>query len=233
MSTESVSVAMETPAEAPSIEEQAAAVGLNPDGTKMDAPADPLLGKFSSVEDLAKAYGELEKKLSAGEPAPAPAPVEADADLSISKEEAPEATDMEKLLENGTITQDMFDTWKRGEDAAAESFNNAVFDAAGGQEAYNDMVSWAADNLSDAEIDTFNDLLNGGNVAAVKLAVAGLKAQMGGAREPERNIAGGEPASLDVFNSWAEVHEAMADPRYTKDHHFNRMVVEKLGRSKI
>lgn len=228
---------METPVEAPSIEEQAAAVGLNPDGSKMDAPADPLLGKFSSVEDLAKAYSELEKKLGAGEaPAPAPEVEPSDALERMTKsggEQPPADADMDALLEAGTITQDVYDVWQAGQDAIQNNFNAAVYDAAGGQEAYSDMLNWASENLDDTAIDTFNDLLEGGNLSAVKLAVSGLRAQMGDAVEPSRSVAGGEPASLDVFNSWAEVHEAMGDTRYAKDPHYNRMVVEKLGRSKI
>lgn len=234
MSTESVSMAVSDPVEAPSIEEQAAAAGvdLNP-----EAPAEPLLGKFNSVDDLAKAYSELEKKLSGGD-APAPAPkADADADLSISKEapEAPEAAGMDALLEAGTISQADYDVWKAGQDAQAASFNDAVYSAAGGEEAYNDLIGWAADNLSEAEIDTFNDLLNGGNVAAVKLAVSGLAAQRGAgsAQEPARQVAGGDPASADVFDNWAQVKAAMADPRYNTDAAYNAEVVAKIGRSKI
>lgn len=234
MSTESVSMAVSDPVEAPSIEEQAAAAGvdLNP-----EAPAEPLLGKFNSVDDLAKAYSELEKKLSGGD-APAPAPkADADADLSISKEapEAPEAAGMDALLEAGTISQADYDVWKAGQDAQAASFNDAVYSAAGGEEAYNDLIGWAADNLSEAEIDTFNDLLNGGNVAAVKLAVSGLAAQRsaGSAQEPARQVAGGDPASADVFDNWAQVKAAMADPRYNTDAAYNAEVVAKIGRSKI
>lgn len=232
MSTESVSMAVSDPVEAPSIEEQAEAAGvdLNP-----EAPAEPLLGKFNSVDDLAKAYSELEKKLSGGEdPAPAPK-ADADADLSISKEAPAEVSGMDALLEAGTISQADYDVWKAGQDAQAASFNDAVYSAAGGEEAYNDLISWAADSLSEAEIDTFNDLLNGGNVAAVKLAVSGLAAQRsaGSAQEPARQVAGGDPASADVFDNWAQVKAAMADPRYNTDAAYNKSVVEKIGRSKI
>ena len=229
MSTSTVSVATDTPAEQPTLEEQAAAVGVS-----TEAPAEPLLGKFNSVDDLAKAYSELEKKLSSGEAPEAPA--KADTDLSISKEEpSDEAAGMDALLEAGTISQADYDVWKAGQDAQAASFNNEVFSAAGGEEAYNDLIGWAADNLSEAEIDTFNDLLSSGNVSAVKLAVSGLAAQRGSnqAQEPSRNIAGGIAPEADVFDNWAQVQAAMSDPRYYKDAAYNAEVVAKIGRSKI
>ena len=229
MSTASVSVATDTPAEQPTLEEQAAAAGVS-----TEAPAEPLLGKFNSVDDLAKAYSELEKKLSSGDAPEAPA--KADADLSISKEEDDaEAAGMDALLEAGTISQADYDVWKAGQDAQAASFNNEVFSAAGGEEAYNELIGWAADNLSEAEIDTFNDLLSSGNVSAVKLAVSGMAAQRGSnsPQEPARNIAGGIAPEADVFDNWAQVQAAMSDPRYYKDAAYNAEVVAKIGRSKI
>ena len=229
MSTASVSVATDTPAEQPTLEEQAAAAGVS-----TEAPAEPLLGKFNSVDDLAKAYSELEKKLSSGDAPEAPA--KADADLSISKEEDDaEAAGMDALLEAGTISQADYDVWKAGQDAQAASFNNEVFSAAGGEEAYNELIGWAADNLSEAEIDTFNDLLSSGNVSAVKLAVSGMAAQRGSnsPQEPARNIAGGIAPEADVFDNWAQVQAAMSDPRYYKDAAYNAEVVAKIGRSNI
>ena len=247
-STESVSMPVDTPVEQPSIEEQAAAVGLNPDGSKKDImPADgvsdssPILGKFQSVEDLAKAYSELEKKLGSGEIAPAK--TVSDEGLKITN--APDPADdvsstsplgnMDALLEAGTISQEVYDTYIAGQQAATSAFNAEVYNAAGGEAEYNDLITWAADNLSEAEIDTFNNLLEDGNVSAVKLAVSGLAAQRGTsqAQEPARNIAGGTPPSADVFQNWAQVQEAMNDPRYYKDAAYNAAVVEKIGRSNI
>jgi hypothetical protein len=231
MSTASVSVATDTPAEQPTLEEQAAAAGVS-----TEAPAEPLLGKFNSVDDLAKAYSELEKKLSSGGEAPE-APAKADADLSISKEEEDdaEAAGMDALLEAGTISQADYDVWKAGQDAQAASFNNEVFSAAGGEEAYNELIGWAAENLSEAEIDTFNDLLSSGNVSAVKLAVSGMAAQRGSnsPQEPSRNIAGGIAPEADVFQNWSQVQTAMSDPRYYRDAAYNAEVVAKIGRSNL
>lgn len=235
---ESVSVATDTPVEQPTMEEQLSAVGLDAEGNKVDdAPAEPLLGKFQTVEDLAKAYSELEKKLGSGEVQAAKSVSEEDLKINPKTSADPEhnAVDMEALLKSGTITQDMFDTYVAGQEAATSKFQADVYAAAGGEDQYNDLIGWAAENMSEAEIDTFNELLNSGNASAVKLAVSGLSAQRGstGAVEPSRNIAGGTPPSADVFQNWAQVHEAMNDPRYSKDPAYNAEVVAKIGRSKI
>ena len=235
MSTESVSVATSDPVVEPTMEETLSAVGLDAEGNKVgDAQAEPLLGKFQTVEDLAKAYSELEKKLGSGEVQAAKSVSEDDLKITPKAAE-PEhsAADMDALLKSGTITQDMYDTYVAGQEAATSAFQSEVFSAAGGEAEYNDLIGWAADNMSEADIDTFNDLLNSGNTSAVKLAVSGLKAQRGSsaAQEPARNIAGGTPPSADKFDNWAQVKVAMDDPRYYTDAAYNAEVVNKIGRS--
>ena len=235
MSTESVSVSTSDPVVEPTMEETLSAVGLDAEGNKVgEAPAEPLLGKFQTVEDLAKAYSELEKKLGSGEVQAAKSVSEDDLKITPKATE-PEhsAADMDALLKSGTITQDMYNTYVAGQEAATSAFQSEVYSAAGGEAEYNDLIGWAADNMSEADIDTFNDLLNSGNTSAVKLAVSGLNAQRGssGAQEPSRNIAGGTPPSADKFDNWQQVQAAMSDPRYSKDPAFNAEVVNKIGRS--
>lgn len=242
-SQSTVSVAVDTPTEPPSMDEQLANAGLDAEGNRLEGEAptqEPILGKFKSVDDLAKAYSELEKKLGSGGEAPPQGSTEPET-LSIPKDAATkpssddETTSMEQLLKDGMISQEVYDTWQTGQEAAANQFNNAVYEVAGGTEAYNELIGWAGNNLPDDEIDSFNELLTSGNLSAIKLAVSGLKAQMAGsgASEPSRTVAGGTPGGADRFNSWAEVHEAMADPRYSKDRYFNQQVVEKIGRSAL
>ena len=218
------------------MEETLSAVGLDAEGNKVgDAPAEPLLGKFQTVEDLAKAYSELEKKLGSGEVQAAKSVSEDDLKITPKAAAEPEhnAADMEALLKSGTITEDMYNTYVAGQEAATSAFQSEVYSAAGGEAEYNDLIGWAADNMSEADIDTFNDLLNSGNTSAVKLAVSGLNSQRGssGAQEPSRNIAGGTPPSADKFDNWQQVQAAMSDPRYSKDPAFNAEVVNKIGRS--
>jgi len=236
MSTESVSVSTSDPVVEPTMEEQLSAVGLDAEGNKVgEAQAEPLLGKFQTVEDLAKAYSELEKKLGSGEVQAAKSVSEDDLKITPKAAAEPEhnAADMEALLKSGTITEDMYNTYVAGQEAATSAFQSEVYSAAGGEAEYNDLIGWAADNMSEADIDTFNDLLNSGNTSAVKLAVSGLNAQRGssGAQEPSRNIAGGTPPSADKFDNWQQVQAAMSDPRYSKDPAFNAEVVNKIGRS--
>ena len=103
----------------------------------------------------------------------------------------------------------------------------------GTKEEYGKVVQWAADNLSKAEVASFDELVSSGNVGAIKLAVSGLKAQYESANGYEGTMISGKPptTSKDVFRSQAELVAAMGDPRYEKDSAYRQDVIEKLDRS--
>jgi hypothetical protein len=97
------------------------------------------------------------------------------------------------------------------------------------------MVSWAADNLPDGQIERYNIAVNSGDMNETMFAVNGLKAQYEAARglEPARQIAGQARASADAYQSLAQMKADMADPRYHTDSAFREAVAAKLGRSNI
>ena len=104
---------------------------------------------------------------------------------------------------------------------------------AGGEKEYATMVQWAADNMDKSEVESFDSLLASGNVGAIKLAVAGIKAQYDNVNGYEGTMLSGKPAttSKDVFRSQAELVSAMSDPRYEKDPAYRQDLIEKLDRS--
>ena len=112
---------------------------------------------------------------------------------------------------------------------------NTVRDSIGGEEEYNKVISWAGENLSKSEISSFDDLVETGNVGAIKLAVNGLKAQYETANGYEgRMLSGKAPTtSNDVYKSQAQLVEAMSDPRYDRDPAYRLEVIEKLDRSDL
>tara|TARA_B000000557_G_C20809407_1_gene459283 strand:- start:444 stop:1265 length:822 start_codon:yes stop_codon:yes gene_type:complete len=112
---------------------------------------------------------------------------------------------------------------------------NVVQNAAGGEKAYGQLVDWASENLSEADINSFDALVSSGNVGAIKLAVSGLRARYEDANGYEgRMLQGKAPKSSgDVFRSQAELVSAMSDPRYDKDPAYRQDVVEKLDRSDL
>lgn len=110
---------------------------------------------------------------------------------------------------------------------------NVVKNAAGGEKEYGKIVQWARENYEQGDIDSFNNLVATGNVGAIKLAVAGLKAQYQDANGYEGKMYSGKPpaTSKDVYRSQQEVIAAMEDPRYDRDPAYRQEVIEKLDRS--
>ena len=110
---------------------------------------------------------------------------------------------------------------------------NEVKNAAGGEQAYNNMVQWAGENLDQSSIQAFDNIINSGSVEAIKLAVSGLKAQYENSNGYEGTMYTGKApqTSKDVFRSQAELVEAMSDRRYDRDPAYRQDVIEKLERS--
>jgi len=106
----------------------------------------------------------------------------------------------------------------------------------GGAEAYKSMMSWASDNLSEAEINAYNTTVNGKDLEATKLAIAGLNARFKNAEGVEPNLAKGDrPSTSNAsgYRSWAEVTAAMSDPRYAKDEAYQADVQAKIKNSRL
>ena len=219
-----------------------------------EQPKEKILGKFETQEDLIKSYQELEKKIGekqetktetksedkdkgleidqAAEKAVASAGLdmtalqnEYDTTGEVSKES------MEKLAKAG-ISEDVVERYIQGQQALATNIETDIKSVVGGNEAYKQMMDWAKENLTQEEIQAYNTTVNTQDVATVKLAVSGLKARMGNNSEPTfvQGKTGTGPAA---FESWAQVTQAMADPRYSKDPAYQKEVSDKLRRSEL
>ncbi len=221
--------------------------------------------KFESPEDLAKAYGELEKQFTqkaqtkTTQPETKVTETKTDTteipddqnnavnkivesaglnmtDLSAEYEQAGQLSEdsYEKLAKAG-ISKEYVDGYIRGQEALATHYQSEVFDIAGGQQGYTEMIQWAAKNLSTDEINAFNTTVNSGNLEQAKLSVQGLMARYttSEGNEPRlvKGVATGDAAS--VFRSTAELTAAMKDPKYKNDPAYRQDVIDKLGRSSI
>lgn len=210
-----------------------------------------ILGKFKSQDDLVAAYKALESKLGQapadtqggndstqdGQDAAAKAVSDAGLDMGALQQEFAEqgALSDESLakLEKAGISRDIVDLYVQGQEALVSNLQNAAYAVVGGEESYKSMTQWAAANLTEAEIDTFNRAVNSTNKSVIELAVTGLKGRYEAANGSEPNLVGGDAgtATGPAFESWAQVREAMRDPKYAKDPAYRRQVEEKLGRS--
>jgi hypothetical protein len=117
----------------------------------------------------------------------------------------------------------------------SESDINSIKNSVGGDKEYDNIISWAAQNLPEQRRNAFDNLINNGDVEIIQLAVAGLKAQYETANGYEGRLLSGKSAktSGDVFRSQAEVVQAMNDPRYDRDEAYRQDIYKKLERSNL
>ena len=212
--------------------------------------------KFNSVEDLAKSYAELEKKLGDNkqeEPKEDAPKEEAKSDLDIAEKAVESAgLNMDSLaneynekgeldaksyeaLEKAGIPKDYVNQFIEGQKAIADQQATSIKDMVGGNDAYNEMASWAAENMSEQEKTAYNTAVNSKDIETAKLAVVGLKAKFEKANgnEPKLVEGKGTITGQDGYKSWAEVTRAMSDDRYQKDPAYQAMVQEKLANSDL
>ena len=219
--------------------------------------------KFNSVEELVKSYSELEKKLGEqSQPTQESVdPVsktevkqeqpKSDLDIatkavdsaglnmdSLAEEYAKDgklADGSYKSLEKAGIPKEYVDRFIAGQQAIADQQSATVKNLVGGTEAYDSMSEWAGQNLTETEKQAYNTAVNSKDLEAVKLAVVGLKARYAQATGSEPQLVEGKasPSGEQGFASWAQVTQAMSDPRYAKDPAYQAEVKNKLANSKI
>ena len=144
-------------------------------------------------------------------------------------------------LQEGGFSKQVIDTYLdgiRSQGNVAEIAKGEISDIqqiAGGEQGYEQMRSWANENLSKDEIVAFDNLTATGSAPAIKLAVQGLYSQYSNAMGIEPDLVSGRPSSngLAPYRSAAEVTAAMSDPRYGKDMTYTGTVQEKLRASDV
>ena len=244
-----------TPADQPEFneaEQEALAIGERQAQEESAAYA----GKFKDAEELEKAYIELQKKL--GEPDEQEPELQREEETT-EEEVSPAATLINEAstmyAEKGELTPEVMEQFNsmssaelvqaymemNGElptqsspDLSDAEVNN-IKNYAGGEEGYTRLMSWSQENLDQADVEAFDSIVDSGNARVIRLAVAGLKAQMEAAVGFEGEMVTGKAPRVqaDVFRSQAEVVAAMSDPRYDRDPAYRQDVFDKLGRSNV
>ncbi len=218
-----------------------------------------LAGKYKDAQELEKAYIELEKKLGSRneeetqepetqdqqEPSEYSTQIEA---ISRAAEEfeskgelsAETLAEFEKMSSKELIQAyfeyekniPVVNTAQTAELSQADI--NTIQNSVGGEAAYQQLVGWAAQNFTEAEIQAFDNVVDSGNVAAINLALAGLQARYTDANGYEgKMIQGKAAAPADTFKSQAEVVRAMSDARYDRDPAYRDEIMQKLARSDL
>lgn len=134
-------------------------------------------------------------------------------------------------LEAAGITKDMVDSFIAGQQAQAEAYSKEIASEVGGVENMNAMIAWAAENMTAEEIAAYNDTIDTGDAAKVKIALAGLKAKHDAAVGVRPNLIGGKtsPAAAQGYDNQRQLSAAMNDPRYQNDPAYRAEVERKLA----
>jgi len=176
----------------------------------------PLLaGKFKDAGALEQAYLALQKKLG-------------ESNEDVRNEEGFEETQAPEEVEE---TSD--------EEPEAEGLTEAqaqeLFKMVGGEKAYKSMITWAGQNLSQAEIQMYDSVMGKGDPNAIFFAVQALAAKYGDATGSEGQMLSGKSAKSEdnSFQSQQELVQAMSDPRYDNDPAYRRSVLNKLANSDV
>lgn len=236
------------PAEAPTANAQSPTANAQP-SVPTAAPTDGvrpqwLPEKFQSPEDLAKAYSELESRFTQAnqsdtqvEKAVKAAGLTPEDIAPMSEEFATTGQLSEKsykVFESRGIPRQMVDAFVAGQKAVADAQVSQVYSATGGQEQYQEMISWAGENLPPDEIEAFDNLIESGNQASILMAVRGLHARYSSANG-RPNLLQGTSATTgsSAYRSLAELTSAMKDPRYKSDPAYRKDVEDRLRVSDV
>ena len=219
---------------------------------------DWLPDKFKSPEDLVESYRQLEQRLGRQgqqEPGETELPDEyqdaeqglqeaeqvvenAGLDFQVLADEYAENGELsaeayEALSESG-IPQQIVDQFIEGQEAKVQLMQSQAYNLVGGERQYNEMVNWASNNLSEQEIEAFNNNLSTQDAAQVNFAIKGLYTQYAMSQGVAPNLVQGQgQARPGGFQSVAQLKEAMKDTRYKSDPAYRNEVMQKLSVSNI
>lgn len=233
-------------------------------GEQMEQDNGKLAGKFDSPEQLEKAYMELQSKLGSSQNSTenSEEPYEVDESepeetddteyevdtsfLDQLYEEAQGEPSEETIqaLENMSASEiaDLYVQYRQqveSQPQVAADFTEAQTDAlygmVGGREQYQQLTSWANDNLSQDEIAMFDAVMERGDANAAFWAIRSLAMQYADVNGYEgQRISGKAPVNnANQFRSQAELVQAMSDPRYDNDDAYRADVMQRLENSDL
>lgn len=175
-----------------------------------------LAGKFKDAESLEQAYLQLQKKLGERN----------DVRNEEGNEEAEASEEVEESEEEEEEVQ---------EERLTEEQAQQLFKMVGGEKAYQDMIKWAGQNLSQEEIQMYDAVMGRGDPNAIFFAVQALNGKYTDAVGTDGQLLTGRGGNDSVasFRSQAELVQAMSDPRYDNDPAYRQDVIRKLENSDL
>ena len=221
-------------------------------GEQLEQQEEALLaGKFKDAEDLEKAYIALQSKLGQ--------PQEEEPQPTEQQEEQPtqEQEDfLNQLWEESQSNEYSEDTINRlrnmnpaelakmyleernskpTQPSIDEKGAAQLRETVGGDNAYNNMINWARENLHESEQEMFNSVMESGNPNSMFFAIQALNSRYSNSTGFEGQMITGKGTAekVDAYQSQAEVVRAMSDERYDVDPAYRAQVAQKLERSNL
>ena len=137
--------------------------------------------------------------------------------------------EMYETLNNAGLNKDLVDSYLQGVRADA-GFNTTtaptlsdpeiqeIQSIAGGKAGYEQLMTWASENMTDADAKNFDEVIETANKAAVTFAVKALMGQYEDAVGRDSNLIQGKASRpTETYRSMAEVVRDMGNPLYDTD----------------
>ena len=139
-----------------------------------------------------------------------------------------------QALDEAGIDRSMVDTWIQGQEAIADQSIDEIYQMAGGEQQYNQMLEWASDNLQPWEMDAYNNQIQNLDANSA-FALQGLMARMQNQEGSPPRLFQGEPSNYSAprYDSLAQLTSAMSDPKYASDPAYRREVTSRLNNSEL
>lgn len=145
---------------------------------------------------------------------------------------------MTSLVDKAGIPRDVVEGYIAGQQAlalqAVESITSKAFEIVGSKSEYNNLTTWAGDNLTEAEQSAFNESVNSQDPARTEQAIRGLVQRHQSAEGYEGSTVTGTPVAsnrADVYGDKSEMLTDLADIRYQQSPAFRAKVDTKVARS--
>ena len=153
--------------------------------------------------------------------------------------------EMYESLGKAGFTKDLVDSYLKGvrDDTGITQTEAAVLsdaeikdiqNIAGGKAGYEQLMTWASENMSDTDAKNFDEVIETANKAAVTFAVKALMGQYEDAVGRDSNLIQGKNSQpTETYRSMAEVVRDMGNPLYETDEAYRDDVRRKLEVSNL
>ena len=217
-------------------------------------------GKFKSQDDLLAAYRQLEQKLGSSKEEVTDEEVADEAPVAEEEQVSDEPSETVKYMEQlgkvydeqGSIPDEAVEALSQMDakelvssylkyysnseksnqetQMAVEAITD-IKNSVGGENAYSEMITWAAGNLPANEIDDFNAVANSGSPVAIKFAVEALSNRYRNTEGYEAPLVTGRKAKTGTkgYRSQAELARDISNPKYANDPAFRQDVEARLS----